>query len=934
MNSRVPQTTCRATLLALVWAVFAVHGAVAADAYLQSDGNQAINTGYCITPTTAVELDFEAVEVCPNSRFFGSRKNVWFSYYTGGLPSGSSDVTALNEGWCCKDGSGNFNSTGMRTHDYLGVRRVVTIDGYGKKVKVERKSDGANLFSTDISYVRVMNETIPFYLFGMSCDANVDTGYHTKMKLYGCRVYEAGELVRDFVPAKSGDVTGLYDRVTGCFLVSQNGKAFSFGGDIQQVPDNAPYVETTGDQAFDTGYLTSPDTRMEFDFAWVQLTQNQRAFGAVNNAGSAPYVDLSCLTNSSGVFHDAWSWGDLKGNWTQMTPPLLAGYRHTVVMDSYHSRVSILYGSATNYTAAMTTSHAVTNNVSLFIGASHEKGADTAINFGKVRIYGFRIYEKDVLVHDFRPILRSARPGLKDAITGVFHGSPFGSALHTGGGIQEDGNYLESNGSQTLTTDWCPTPNTCFVADFTSIDHVWNCREFTCRRQSDSGIGLFVDYCSNNSASGNEYWSCKDDGGNYSNVDVATPNMLGVNRRLVFDSYHGKVETLIGARPIASKTMTTTRTKTCAWQLSVFGRRLSASTGTADMGAKMRLYSLKIYESGALVRDYLPYVTDEGPGLKDKLTGVFCRGLGETNLTVGASVPYSAKACDAYVESTGVTGISTGYHITPKTRISCDFAYDLNIPNCRFFGCRGDIWFSMYMNGGDNQVVGWNLGDTAQWKQFHERNVVRGARQTAVLDRKNGYVSLTSGGKTISETSGFVSTRTATGNFPLWIFSICTADTGASAFPHPMRLYRFKIYEDDVLVHDYVPKADEGSACLFDLVGRGTLALPTNKGYSVSGLGHETVAFLETPSDTFVPHSAAPAKIRCFAPGAVSYKWYRNGEELSETGPELSVAWRKTKVGDVISVKAVGTLNGKTLESDSVDCTVSYAQLGMAIFVR
>lgn len=927
-----------------IGAACAASVAFAADAYLQSTVNS-INTGYCVRPTTAIVFDFEADEVCPNARFFGSRKTVWFSYYTGGLAAGQTDVTTLKEGWCFRDGSGNYTSTSLTTHDYLGVRRVVTIDGYGNKVKVERKDNGQTLYSSDITFAHNTSEIMPLYLFDLSVNPNQVGGYNSKFKLYSCKLYEAGELVRDFIPAVKNGIAGLYDRVTGVFLIDQNGRPFNYGGDITELTEDAPYVETTGDQAFDTGYLTNPDTRLECDFAWAELIHNKRAFGAVNNAGNAPYVDLCCLTNAPDMYYDAWSWGDLRGNWTRMTPRQYAGFRHTVVMDSYHSKLAILYGGATNYTANMTTQHAVTNNVTLYIGASHEVG-DGAINLSRVRIYGFRIYEKDVLVHDFRPVLRSGRPGLKDELTGVWLDSAIGSPVLSGGGIQEDGNYLESTGVQTLTTDWCPTPDTCFVADFTSIENVPNSREFTCRRTSDSDIGLFVDYCSNgttdstDSGYSDEFWSCKDDGGNYSRVGsgdkiIKTANLLGINRRLVFDSFNGKVQMLRGMQSIASTTMTTTRTKTCSRPISVFGRRPDPLTGNADMGSKMRLYSLKIYERGGLVRDYIPYVTEEGAGLKDTLSGVFCRAMGESNLTVGASVPYSAKACDAYVQATsesGATGVSTGYRLTPKTRVECDFAYDVNVANGRFFGCRGDIWFSAY-NDGTLSSVGWNLGDAANWKSFHARNLMRGARQIVVLDRKNGFVSMASAGKKIHETKNFDSVRTKTGTDPLMIFSNGNG-SGVSHQPHPMRLYRFKIYEDDELVHDYVPKADGEAICLYDLKGKGSLALPSDKGYSISGLGYDTVAFIETPQDAFVQYGAEPATLRCFAPGAVSYNWYCNGEELDETGPELSVYWKKTRTDDVISVKAVGMLNGKAIESEPVQCTVGYQKLGFGIFLR
>lgn len=51
----------------------------------------------------------------------------------------------------------------------------------------------------------------------------------TKMKLYYCKIWKAGQLVRDFVPYNNGGVYCLKDKVTNTFFLSPNGQ--SFGGE-------------------------------------------------------------------------------------------------------------------------------------------------------------------------------------------------------------------------------------------------------------------------------------------------------------------------------------------------------------------------------------------------------------------------------------------------------------------------------------------------------------------------------------------------------------------------------------------------------------------------------------------------------------------------------------------------------------------------------
>ena len=53
------------------------------------------------------------------------------------------------------------------------------------------------------------------------------------MKLYGCKIYEGDVLVRDYVPARKGEIVGLYDIVTGTFAGAMKNVLF-IAGDITE----------------------------------------------------------------------------------------------------------------------------------------------------------------------------------------------------------------------------------------------------------------------------------------------------------------------------------------------------------------------------------------------------------------------------------------------------------------------------------------------------------------------------------------------------------------------------------------------------------------------------------------------------------------------------------------------------------------------------
>ena len=64
----------------------------------------------------------------------------------------------------------------------------------------------------------------------------VDTsslGNYASMKLYSCKIYNNGTLVRDFVPVKNSSGTiGLYDLVNSAFYTNAGSGTFTAGADI------------------------------------------------------------------------------------------------------------------------------------------------------------------------------------------------------------------------------------------------------------------------------------------------------------------------------------------------------------------------------------------------------------------------------------------------------------------------------------------------------------------------------------------------------------------------------------------------------------------------------------------------------------------------------------------------------------------------------
>ena len=81
------------TILILCAAVCA-YAASAADAYIESTGTQALNSGYRVNPDSRIEVDFQMSEVSNQARIFGadSSPTEFSALYVG------NDGTAFNYG--------------------------------------------------------------------------------------------------------------------------------------------------------------------------------------------------------------------------------------------------------------------------------------------------------------------------------------------------------------------------------------------------------------------------------------------------------------------------------------------------------------------------------------------------------------------------------------------------------------------------------------------------------------------------------------------------------------------------------------------------------------------------------------------------------------------------------------------------------------------
>lgn len=197
-----------------------------------------------------------------------------------------------------------------------------------------------------------------------------------------------------YIPHTFSDAPGSYiDTVTdtNANAYPENGKQGNYwyvrieAGDEPDVPSGVNYVDylqSTGTQCLDTAYVPNANTRVEMTF---QLTTpdntNQAIFGVAGQFSFRWY-------GTSGYFRSNGS------NNANFSTSIDSSAKHTVVKTATKTTIDDTYNVNTN---------AATITLSLYLFGQH---VSTGLqNPAKVKIFGCKIYEGNVLVHDYRPCL-------------------------------------------------------------------------------------------------------------------------------------------------------------------------------------------------------------------------------------------------------------------------------------------------------------------------------------------------------------------------------------------------------------------------------------------------------------------------------------------------------------------------------------------------
>lgn len=367
--------------------------------------------------------------------------------------------------------------------------------------------------------------------------------------------------------------------------------------------------------------------------------------------------------------------------------------------------------------------------------------------------------------------------------------------------------WIQSSGTQYIDTGVVPDGETSVDVSFLVTD----------LPSAISGIrpvyGAAADYNSN----AFEFWAL--DGGFATYGTQAYKSNLGaVANAIQTVSQDKNILTVSGTESAFTK-----QTFTAPYTMLLFATHRNGGIHICEAAANLRIYSFAI-KSGAVHKNFVPCKNPDGVvGLYDLVGGEFY-----TTPTAAEAVALPAGYTQVeYLQSSGTQYIDTGFKPNQNTAIMIDLDLDGSFSQyCSPFGAR--------------------TGSTAQfWAFTNKGNTTWAARYAtteksvskAITGRRS--ISLNKNTFSVDEASATFASASFQSQYNMWIFA--TNSSGTAQYLCKAKIYSAQIYDDGVLIRNFVPARNaSGALGLYDTVNG---AFYTNAGSGAFAAGADIVGF-------------------------------------------------------------------------------------------
>ena len=703
-----------------------------------------------------------------------------------------------------------------------------------------------------------------------------------------------------------------------------------------------------------TGYHMTLKSRIEVDFQYPETPTDMSLFGAWGIAGGATANPKlrTLFWNSGGKFQfilkdDVYE--------SKSTGVNLDAARHTAIIDVPNLKCWMQNANG-DVEGSVLSFAACTNTASLWPVVLFGCAKDTEGNGQQhvtAKIYSVKIYETEngttSLVHDLVPAVKGDAAGFYDNKTGSFlYGSGVNNLVCYGQGVKivKDDGYLETPSSNyssnhiSFNTGYFMKPESRIEVDYqwlgTPKDLLFGAW--------DSGAVLRSGFWINAN-----YFSFMLGEGSFRSYGTT---IYKDNHRhtAIIDAKNRGFRLMQPSGSVEWSDYMDTNTYACAqnaqWPVVLFGAAKDAA-GTGQQWSYARIFSAKIYENDVLVTNFVPHVQGTSVGFMEKKSGTF-KAISGINYGGEVEGLPSTGNDDAYIEGNGTTCLNLGYLANMSSRIEVDFQSLNNGAGKVLFGswAGGSLRYAFWSNSNGNKFHYIFRGNSQNDPQYVTSSTHDNLRHTAIVDMKNRMMYFITGSTTNYSKQADVACKNGAAPFaedgsdvstiPLAIFGYIKSN-GTPDMQAKARIYSVRIYEDEVLKHEFLPGGTGSAVGLYDLK-TGAMATkvvasaanPKMEGFGVDGSG---ATFYVQPQGCEVP-TRRTATLTAFAAGAYSYQWYADGVAIpGETGMSYTVDWRSTKETVSYTVRACFNAAG-TYFVESDPAAVTFASLGMTILFR
>ena len=279
------------------------------------------------------------------------------------------------------------------------------------------------------------------------------------------------------------------------------------------------------------------------------------------------------------------------------------------------------------------------------------KGPD---RYCSAKLWGLKIYINNELERDFVPGIKNGVAGLYDRLNDVWYVSQSGVPLNPGP-VTEPHNapdayldYVKSTGAQWVSVGITPTQTMKFDVDVDWISGN------ALMAQSNYGLSPLT---VNNGMIVSRWWMADSAASANTGVGLDT----GRRRFVITTSNAAYVSTSVDGGTPALSGGYSNRSGVNPSDLYIFAVHYGGTVGNAGDYSTAKLYGLKIYSNGVLMRDYVPGIKDNVAGLYDRVNDNFVSSGSGTPLEAGPVVERSKPdAFVEYVESNGSQWVDTG----------------------------------------------------------------------------------------------------------------------------------------------------------------------------------------------------------------------------------------------------------------------------------